>query len=314
VRLDHTAARLHQPLVFAVLEKTIITCAVTGSTMDAPRINRAVPIAPEQIAAEALAARKAGAAVVHIHVRDRHNGEPSMDVSLYEEVVKCIRDSGSDVLINLTTGPGARFAPSDENPMMGNKESTMSSPERRVEHVLKLKPDICSLDIATMTFPSYAFVNLPSHLERMAAMVQAAGVKPELEVFDLGHVRLASNFVQRGIIKGRPLFQLCLGIPWTAPASAAGMIAMKGELPAGAQWTAFGISSQEFPMVAQAVILGGHVRVGLEDNLYIRRGELAQGNAQLVERAATIIESLGSQVATPADAREILELPARRPS
>jgi uncharacterized protein (DUF849 family) len=291
-----------------MLEKVIITCAVTGSTMDALKSNPAVPVTPKQIAQEALRARAAGAAIVHIHVRHPDTGAPSMELAHYEEVVNEIRAAGSDVLINLTTGPGARFAPSHENPMVANRESTMSSPEKRVEHVLKLRPDLCSLDIATMTFPSYAFVNLPAHLEIMAALVQAAGVKPELEVFDLGHVRLAADFVRRGIIKGRPLFQLCLGIPWTAPATAAGMLALANLLPPNSQWAAFGISSLEFPMVAQAVILGGNVRVGLEDNIYIRRGELAKGNAPLVERAATIIEALGAQVATPAEAREILEL------
>ena len=291
-----------------MLDKVIITCAVTGSTMDALKINPSVPVTPRQIANEALAARKAGAAIVHIHVRDPATGEPSMELSLYEQVVNHIRDSGSDVLINLTTGPGARFAPSDENPMMAGKGSVMATPEKRVEHVVKLRPDLCSLDIATMTFPNYAFVNLPAHLERMAAMVQAAGVKPELEVFELGHVRLANSMIHSGIIQGTPLFQLCLGIPWTAPASTAGMMALANELPAHAQWAAFGISSQEFPMVAQAVVLGGNVRVGLEDNIYIRRGELANGNAPLVERAVTIIEALGSQVATPAEARTFLGL------
>ena len=291
-----------------MLDKVIITCAVTGSTMEALKINPSVPVTPRQIADEALAARKAGAAIVHIHVRDPTTGEPSMELSLYEQVVNHIRDAGSDVLINLTTGPGARFAPSDENPMMAGKGSVMATPEKRVEHVVKLRPDLCSLDIATMTFPNYAFVNLPVHLERMAAMVQAAGVKPELEVFDLGHVRLANHMIHSGIIQGTPLFQLCLGIPWTAPASTAGMMALVNELPAHVQWAAFGISSQEFPMIAQAVVLGGNVRVGLEDNIYIRRGELANGNAPLVERAVTIIEALGSQVATPAEARTFLGL------
>jgi uncharacterized protein (DUF849 family) len=291
-----------------VLEKIIITCAVTGSTMDALRINPAVPVTPKQIADECLAARAAGAAVVHIHVRNPETGVPSMELALYEEVVNRIRSANSDVLINLTTGPGARYAPSDEDPMRAHKDSTMASPEKRVEHVLHLRPELCSLDIATMTFPNYAFVNMPAHLDRMASMIQDAGVKPELEVFDMGHVRLANNMVQRGIIRERPLFQLCLGVPWTAPASTAGMMALAGELQPGAQWAAFGISSQEFPMVAQAVILGGHVRVGLEDNIYLSRGQLAQGNAPLVARAATIIESLGSSVATPAEARAILGL------
>lgn len=291
-------------------EKTVITCAVTGSTMDALRVNPAVPVTPKQIADECIRARKAGATIVHIHVRHPETGQPSMELALYEEVVKRIRDSGSDVLINLTTGAGARFSPREDDPMAATPDSTMSTPEKRVEHVLKLLPDLCSLDVATMNFPNYAFVNVPSHIERMAKMVQEAGVKPEMEVFDLGHARLASNMVQRGIIKGRPLFQLCLGIPWTAPATPAGMMAMAAELPAGANWASFGISSQEFPMVAQAVLLGGHVRVGLEDNIYLSRGVLAQSNAQLVERAVQIIEALGSKPATPAEARQLLELRA----
>lgn len=291
-------------------EKTVITCAVTGSTMDALRGNPAVPVTPRQIAEECLRARAAGATIVHIHVRHPDTGMPSMELAHYEEVVKRIRDAGSDVLINLTTGAGARFSPREDDPMRATPDSTMSSPEKRVEHVLKLLPDLCSLDVATMNFPSYAFVNVPAHIERMAKLVQDAGVKPEMEVFDLGHARLAANMVQRGVIKGRPLFQLCLGIPWTAPATPAGMMAMAAELPPGANWAAFGISSQEFPMVAQAVLLGGHVRVGLEDNIYLKRGVLAKSNAELVERAVRIIDSLGSQPATPAEARKMLELDA----
>lgn len=289
-------------------KKTIITCAVTGSTMDALRLNPTVPVTPKQIADDAVAARAAGAAVVHIHVRDPETGQPSMELDLYREVVDRIRDSGSDVLINLTTGPGARFAPSDADPMVAGPGSVMASPAKRVEHILALKPDLCSLDVATMTFPGYAFVNIPLHLEQMAAMIQDAGVMPEMEVFDLGHIRLAKDFLKRGVIKGPALFQLCLGIPWTAPATTAAMLSMTNDLPDGALWGAFGISAQQFPMVAQAVVLGGHVRVGLEDNIYIRQGELAKGNAQLVERAAQIVESIGSSVATPTEARDILGL------
>jgi uncharacterized protein (DUF849 family) len=293
-----------------MLDKVIISCAVTGSTMDALRINPHVPVTPKQIADECLAAHAAGAATVHIHVRDPKTGAPSMEVALYEEVVDRIRESGSDVLINLTTGAGARYSPSETDSMRASDDSTMSSPERRVEHVLKLKPDLCSIDVATMTFPSYAFVNTPQHIERMLAMVQDAGVKPELEVFDLGHVRLAASLVQRGLVKGTPLFQLCMGIPWSAPASIEALLAMKGLVPDGAAWGAFGISSHEFPIVAQTTILGGHVRVGLEDNLYIGRGVLAQGNAPLVERAVKIIESLGAKPATSREAREILGIEA----
>lgn len=289
-------------------EKIIIAAALTGSMSAPQKVNPAVPVTPQEIANEALAARAAGAAIVHIHVRDPKTGLPSMELSLYEEVVSRIRESGSDLIINLTTGPGARYRPDDVNPMLASSDSTMSSSAKRVEHILKLKPEICSLDVATMNFPQYAFVNLPKQLEEMAMMIQDAGVKPELEVFDLGHAWLARTMVERGVIKGRPLFQLCMGVPWAAPCKPETMIAMRNELPSNALWAGFGISANEFPMVAQAAILGGHVRVGLEDNLYIAKGQLASGNAQLVERAVHIIESLGSQVATPDEARVILEL------
>jgi uncharacterized protein (DUF849 family) len=293
-----------------MLEQIIITAALTGSAESPQRVNPAVPITPAEIAREALAARDAGAAIVHIHVRDAETGQPSMAFELYREVVTRIRDAGSDVLINLTTGPGARYRPDDTDPHRASADSTMSTSQRRVEHVLRLNPDLCSLDVATMNFPRYAFVNLPQQLEEMAALVQGAGVKPELEVFDLGGAWLARHMVERGIIRGRPLFQLCMGVPWAAPGTPENVIALRNTLPPGALWAAFGISSNEFPMVAQAAILGGHVRVGLEDNLYIAKGRLASGNAALVERAVTIIQALGAQVATPADARRLLELPA----
>jgi len=295
-----------------MLKKTIITCAVTGSTMSALRNNPHVPVTPKQIASECLAAAAAGAAVVHIHVRDPESGEPSMELALYEEVVNRVRDSGSDVLINLTAGAGARFSHHEDDPMRASEDSTMSTPQRRVEHILKLRPDLCSIDVATMTFPTYAFINTPQHIELMLAMVQEAGVKPELEVFDLGHARLATHLVERGLVRGSPLYQLCLGIPWSAPASNSALLAMRELIPADALWAAFGISSHEFPIVAQATILGGNVRVGLEDNIYISKGEIAKGNAPLVERAAAIIENLGSSVATAVEAREILGLDQHR--
>jgi uncharacterized protein (DUF849 family) len=177
------------------------------------------------------------------------------------------------VLINLTTGPGARFAPSNDNPMVAGPGSVMATPEKRVEHVLKLRPDLCSLDIATMTFPSYAFVNLPAHLERMAAMVQSVGVKPELEVFDLGHVRLANNFIQRGIIQGQPLFQLC----WEYPDRAGNTRGHDGHGGrAAGECTMGGVWNFEPGVSMVAQLLGGNVRVGLEDNIYLSRGELAR--------------------------------------
>ncbi|MEO7405346.1 MAG: 3-keto-5-aminohexanoate cleavage protein [Burkholderiales bacterium] len=287
----------------------IISCALTGAG-DTTKLSPYVPITPEQIANEARAARKAGAAIVHIHVRDPATGGPSMALAHYAEVVKRIRDSGSDVIINLTSGAGARFTPSKEDPKRATPDSTISSPEVRVEHIVSLKPEVCSLDVATMAFGNHAFVNLPGDLTRMAKLIQEAGVKPELEVFDLGHVRLARELAESGVIKGPPLFQLCLGVPWGAPATPETMMLMRDQLPKGAMWAGFGISRMQLPMVAQAVVLGGHVRVGLEDNLYIAKGELSKGNAPLVERAVKIIESIGANVASPAIARKLLGIAA----
>lgn len=288
----------------------IISCALTGggdSTGSSPH----VPITPAEIAAEALAARDAGAAIVHIHVRDPATGKPSRDVALYRETVSRIRDANTDVIINLTTGPGARYVPDPAAPGGVGKGTTMASPEDRVAHVLELKPDICSLDVATMNMGPNAFVNVPGHLEKMAVMIRDAGVKPELEVFDLGHIELAKRMIAQGLIAAPPFLQLCTGIAFGAPSTTEAVLAMRNALPQGALWSGFGISRHQFPMAAQMVILGGHVRVGLEDNLYLSRGNLSPGNAPLVRRAAEIIQALGDTVATPSEARGILGLAAR---
>jgi uncharacterized protein (DUF849 family) len=282
----------------------IVSCALTGAG-DTPSRSPYVPITSEQIANEALAARDAGAAIVHIHVRAPETAKPSRDIALYREVVRRIRDAGSDVLINLTTGIGARFMPGDDDPNL-NSMPGMVNPEERIAHVIELRPEICSLDIATMNFGTYAFVNIPDHVERMGRAIREAGVKPELEVFDLGHAALAHHLYRRGLFADPPWLQLCLGVPWGAPATTEAMLAMKQLIPAGGNWSAFGIASQQFPMVAQAVILGGHVRVGLEDNLYLKRGQLSPGNAPMVERAVRIVRELGAEIATPKEAREIL--------
>lgn len=284
----------------------IISCAVTGSG-ETTRISSFVPVTPKQIADEALAAHAAGAAIVHIHVRDPESGAPSRQLAHYREVVERIRDSGSKVVINLTTGVGARFSPDEADPNR-NVGPGMASPEDRMSHVLDLKPDICSLDVATMNFGKHAFINIPDHIEKIAVAVRAAGVKPELEVFDLGHLALARHLHSKGLFAEPPFFQFCLGIPWGAPATAESMMVMKSLLPAAANWSAFGVGSQQFPMAALAVVLGGQVRVGLEDNLYMARGVLAEGNAPLVERAVRIIRELGAEVASPVEARQILGL------
>ncbi len=290
--------------------KVMISCAVTGSA-DTPGRNPGVPVTPEQIAKSSIDAAKAGAAIVHIHVRNPKTTKPSMDGALYREVVERIRDSGTDVLINLTTGPGARFEHDPVDPSKPGPASTLRSPEERVRHVVELKPDICSLDMGSLNMGDLVFVNTPGHLQTMALAIKDAGVMPELEVFETGHLLLAKKFIEKGYVKGPGMFQICLGIAWGQPATPEAMSYMRSLLPQDSPWFAFGISLHQFPMVAQAVLLGGHPRVGMEDNIYLEKGKLAPSNAALVEKAARIIEILGDQVATPDDARHILGLHAR---
>jgi uncharacterized protein (DUF849 family) len=287
--------------------KIIISCAVTGSA-DTPGRNPAVPVTPEQIADSAIDAAKAGAAIVHIHVRDPRTAKPSMDPALYREVVARIRSSGTDVLINLTTGPGARFTHDDTDPSKPGASSVLKSPEERVRHVVELKPDICSLDMGSLNMGDRVFVNTPKHLQVMAAAIKDAGVIPELEVFETGHLLLAKQFIETGYVKPPGVFQICLGISWGQPATTEAMAYMRSLLPPDAAWFAFGISLHQFPMVAQTILLGGHPRVGLEDNIYLEKGKLAPSNAALVEKAAKIIEILGDHVAKVTDARQILGL------
>jgi uncharacterized protein (DUF849 family) len=285
--------------------KVMISCAVTGSA-DTPSKNPAVPVTPEQIAQSSIEAAKAGAAIVHIHVRDPFTTQPSMDATLYREVVDRIRSSGVDVLINLTTGPGARFVPGVADPLKPGPATNLKLPEQRVQHIIDVRPDICSLDMGSMNMGSYVFINTPSYLEAMAIAIRDADVLPELEVFETGHLLLAKRMIETGHVKRPGMFQICLGIAWGQPATPEAMTYMRGLLPPGAPWFAFGISLHQFPMVAQAVLLGGHVRVGLEDNIYLGKGELAPSNAALVEKARRIIELLGDQVASPAEARAML--------
>jgi len=287
--------------------KVMISCAVTGSA-DTPPRNPAVPVTPQQIAQSAIDAAKAGAAIVHVHVRDPQTTRPSMDLELYREVVDRIRATGTDVLINLTTGPGARFVPGEDDPLNPGRGTTLKRPAERVRHIVELKPDICSLDMGSLNMGPHVFINTPSHLETMATTIRNAGVLPELEVFETGHLLLAKRMIETGHIKPPGMFQICLGISWGQPASPEAMSYMRNLLPAGSPWFAFGISLHQFPMAAQAVLLGGHPRVGLEDNLYLEKGKLAPSNAALVEKAAKIISILGDVVATPDDARQMLGL------
>src|SRR5438132_7403805 len=245
--------------------KVMISCAVTGSA-DSPGKNPAVPVSPAQIAQSCIDAAKAGAAIVHIHVRDPKTTKPSMDGALYREVVERIRAGGTDVLINLTTGPGARFEHDPNDPSKAGPASTLRGPQERVRHVVELRPEICSLDMGSLNMGSRVFINTPEHLQTMAVAIREAGVLPELEVFETGHLLLARKFIEAGHVKAPGMFQICLAISLGQPAPPDAMTAMRHLLPPRSPWFAFGISLHQFPMVAQAVLLGCHVPVGLAVN------------------------------------------------
>lgn len=286
----------------------VVTCAVTGAG-DTTGRSPHVPVTPEQIASAAIEAAQAGAAIAHIHVRDPETGAGSRDVALFEETVRLVRDSDTDIVINLTAGMGGDWAPAADDPAMPGPGTDMIGAEERLAHVKACMPEICSLDCGTLNFSDTdsIYISTPPTLRKMAALTQSWGVKPELEVFELGHIRFARAMVEEGLIDAPPMFQLCLGIPWGADQSVEIMTAMKAQLPPGASWASFGISRMQMPMAAAAVALGGNVRVGLEDNIYLDRGVLAT-NGQLVTRVVEIIERMGGRALSPQEARNKLRL------
>ena len=288
--------------------EVIVTCAVTGAG-DTLGKHPEVPVTPEQISNAAIAAAKAGASVAHIHVRDPETGLGSRDVNLFKEVVERIRDSETDVVINLTAGMGGDWVPSEEDPSMPGPGTDMIGPEERLAHVKEIHPEICSLDCGTMNFGNgnEIYISPPGYLREMASMIQEWGVKPELEVFELGQIRFAKQMIKEGLINEPPMFQICLGIPWGAEQTVDSMKVMKDELPTNASWASFGIGRMQMPMAAAAVAMGGNVRVGLEDNLYLEKGVLAS-NDQLVTRVIEIIQRMGSRVLSPKETRDKLKL------
>ena len=288
--------------------EVIVTCAVTGAG-DTLGKHPEVPVTPEQISNAAIAAAKAGASVAHIHVRDPETGLGSRDTNLFKEVVERIRDSETDVVINLTAGMGGDWIPSEEDPSMPGPGTDMIGPEERLAHVKEIHPEICSLDCGTMNFGNgnEIYISPPGYLREMASMIQEWGVKPELEVFELGQIRFAKQMIKEGLINEPPMFQICLGIPWGAEQTVDSMKVMKDELPTNASWASFGIGRMQMPMAAAAVAMGGNVRVGLEDNLYLDKGVLAS-NDQLVTRVIEIIQRMGSRVLSPKETRDKLKL------
>jgi len=288
--------------------KVIVTCALTGAG-DTTGKSEHVPVTPEQIADNAIAAARAGASVVHIHVRDVETGQGSRDVALYREVIRLVRESDVDPVINLTAGMGGDLILDPGEPTKQLPGTDLVSGLERLAHVEELRPEICTIDCGSLNFGegSQVYISTPDMLREGAERIKELGVKPEMEIFDTGNLWFANIMVEEGLIAPPPLYQLCMGIPYGAPVNAGLLQAMVNMLPAGAQWTSFAIGRDQLPWVAQSVLLGGHVRVGLEDNLYLSKGVKAT-NAQLTERAIQIVHDLGSSVATPDEAREILQL------
>ena len=295
--------------------KPFITCAVTGSGGSQERSPH-VPRSPEQIANSAIDAAKAGAAIVHCHVRDPNTGAPSRKLELYREVTDRIRDSEIDMVLNFTAGMGGDMVFGDpENPLPLNQTSTdMAGATERVAHVAECLPEICTLDCGTMNFAEadYVMTNTPGMLRVMGQMMTDLGVRPEIEVFETGHLWFAKQLVEEGIIEDPVMIQMCMGIPWGAPNDLNTFMAMVNNTPANWTHSAFSIGRHEMPYVAAAMLAGGNIRVGLEDNLWLEKGVLAT-NAQLVEKAATIATNLGATLMTPAEVREKLQLKKRAP-
>ena len=295
--------------------EVFITCAVTGSGATQDRSPH-VPRSPKEIADSAIAAAKAGAAVVHCHVRDPETGKPSRKVEYYREVTERIREAEVDVVLNLTAGMGGDiiFGPT-ENPMALSPATDMIGASARVEHVAECLPEICTLDCGTMNFAEadYVMTNTPGMLTAMGRMMTHLGVKPEIEAFDTGHLWYAKQLVEDGVLHGPALVQLCMGVPWGAPDDLNTFMAMVNNVPQDWTFSAFSLGRNQMAYVAAAVLAGGNVRVGLEDNLWLGKGQLAT-NAQLVERAANIIENMGARVIGPEEVRQKLGLTKRAPA
>ena len=290
--------------------KVILTCAVTGENQY-DKAHPSFPITPQQIADAALEAEQAGASTVHLHVRNPETGEGARDPELFLDMATRVRENDVKAVINITCGGGAIFCPDPEDEGRAGPGSDLASAENRVRHIEMCLPEVCSLDVTTQNQldgdKSYVYLNTEYTLRKMAKRFQELGVKPEIEVFAPGDILLANKMLEEGLFDAPPLYQIVMGTRWGLPATPETMIYMRNLLPKGALWAAFGIARMQMPMVAQATLLGGNVRVGLEDNLYLRRGVFAS-NGQLVEQAKNIIEYLGYEIATPDEAREMMGL------
>jgi uncharacterized protein (DUF849 family) len=293
--------------------EVFITCAVTGAG-DTVSKSSHVPVTPKQIAEAAIEAAKAGAAIVHCHVRDPETGAPARGLDLYREVTDRIRSADVDVVLNLTAGMGGDLVFGDvESPFPVNEKGTdMAGATERVAHVAECLPEICTLDCGTMNFSlgDYVMTNTPSMLREMARQMTALGVRPEIEAFDTGHLWFAKQLVEEGLIEDPVLIQLCMGIPWGAPDDLNTFMAMVNNVPSNWTFSAFSIGRNAMAYPAAAILAGGNVRVGLEDNLYVGKGQLAT-NAQLVEKAVSVVEEMGAKIIGPEEVRKKLKLTKR---
>ncbi len=288
-------------------DKVIITCAVTGNLTTLSQTPY-LPVTPEQIADACLGAAEAGAAIAHIHVREPSTGAPSMKIEYYEDVVARIRAKNKDLILNLTTGPGGRFAPSEEDPKVAGPGTTLLPPEQRVAHIAKIKPDIATLDLNTMNSGAQVVINTPGNVRRMAKVINEAGVKPELELFDSGDIALMLDLLRDGTLKGPQLTSFILGVKYGFQPSPETILYARNLLPRDCEFTAIGIGKSAFQAVALSYLAGGHVRVGIEDAVYIDKGVLAKTNAEMVEKARRIVQDLGGDIASAKEARAIVGL------
>ena len=289
------------------VDKVIITCAVTGN-LTTPEQTPHLPITPQEIAEACLGAAEAGAAIAHIHVRDPATGRPSMEVAHYREVIERIRARNSELILNLTTGPGGRFVPSPDDPKIAGPGTTLVVPEKRVEHIALLKPDICTLDLNTMNSGGQVVINTPANVRRMANVIREAGVKPEIELFDSGDIAMMHDLLKDGTLSGSVLCSLVMGVSYGFQPGPETVIYARNLLPSDAQFTSIGTGRSAFATVAQSYLAGGHVRVGIEDAVYLSKGVLAPSNAAMVEKARRIVEDLGGQIASARETREIIGL------
>jgi uncharacterized protein (DUF849 family) len=287
------------------MDKLIVTVAVTGSVTPTDKTPK-IPVTPKEIADSAVECYREGASIAHIHVRDPLTKKPSMNLSLYAEVVDLIKNQ-CDMIINLTTGIGARIVMTQEEKEEAG-EGLFTTPERRTDHIVQLKPEMCSLDVGTMNFGTWIFANPYPVVREMAAIVRDAGVKPELEVFDVGHVEIARRLIKEGLVQLPAHFQCCMGVSGGVPATPKNLLHMMETIPEGSTWSVLGVGAAQFPMASLAMVLGGHVRVGFEDNLYLSKGVLAENNAQFVRKVAEMARMLDRELASPDEVREILGL------